>query len=80
MQLNEDFITRKELKEEIQKLTRMIYDLKQTNEQKKYLTGPEMQKFLGCSSSTLRRLRIKGSLKPIKLGGTYYYNINEITN
>lgn len=45
---------------------------------KKWLKGSEVRKMLQISPGTLQNLRIKGQLKPSKIGGSFYYRSDEI--
>lgn len=45
---------------------------------KKWLKGSEVRKMLKISAGTLQNLRIKGQLKPSKIGGSFYYRADEI--
>jgi len=45
---------------------------------KKWLKTNEVKKLLGVSNGTLQNLRINGSLSYTKIGGTLYYDYEEI--
>lgn len=45
---------------------------------KKWLKSSEVKKLLGISTGTLQNLRVNGTLSHSKLGGTAYYNYEEI--
>ncbi|NDV15777.1 helix-turn-helix domain-containing protein [Muricauda sp. TY007] len=45
---------------------------------KKWLKSPEVMKLLGISSGTLQNLRINGTLPYTKVGGTLYYDYEDI--
>ena len=45
---------------------------------KKWLKTPEVMELLGMSDATLQSLRNKGEIPFIKLGGTVYYNAEEL--
>ncbi|WP_439559037.1 helix-turn-helix domain-containing protein [Dyadobacter sp.] len=78
--MNVELITR----EDLQKLRRdLLEDLKQfisnsASEPKKWLKSSEVRKLLNISSGTLQNLRINGELKPNKIGGTFYYALQDI--
>lgn len=50
----------------------------QTTEQKLWLRTSEVKSLLNISSGTLQNLRINGTLSCSKIGGTLYYNYNDI--
>jgi len=45
---------------------------------KKWLKSSEVRKMLNISPGTLQTLRINGSLPFTKIGGTHYYDLNDI--
>jgi hypothetical protein len=45
---------------------------------KKWLKSSEVKKLLGISTGTLQNLRVNGTLSHSKLGGTAYYDYEEI--
>jgi len=45
----------------------------------KYLRSGDVKKLLGISTGTLQSLRISNKLHPVKIGGLYYYDSNEIS-
>jgi len=47
---------------------------------KKWLKSNEVKEILDCSSGTLQNLRIKGTLNPTKIGGTWYYDSDQVQN
>ncbi|MEZ7528467.1 hypothetical protein SDC9_00485 [bioreactor metagenome] len=49
-----------------------------TTEQKLWLRTSEVKSLLNISSGTLQNLRINGTLSCSKIGGTLYYNYNDI--
>lgn len=64
---------RKSLLEDIREL------LKDKNEQsKKWVKSTEIRKLLNISPNTLQNLRINGTLTYTKIGGTTYYDNNDI--
>jgi hypothetical protein len=64
---------RKSLLEDIREV------LKDKNEQsKKWLKSTEIRKLLNISPTTLQNLRINGTLTYTKIGGTIYYDNNDI--
>lgn len=63
-----------ELFEELRKL----FKEHSTRKYKRYLKSAEVRKLLKISSGTLQNIRINGSLPYTKIGGTYYYDWEEI--
>ncbi|GAF05863.1 helix-turn-helix domain-containing protein [Saccharicrinis fermentans] len=65
-----------ELLEELEKL------LKQNSgsQHKKWLKSYEVKELLNVSSGTLQHLRVSGMLPYTKVGGTIYYDYNDIQN
>jgi hypothetical protein len=49
-----------------------------TGPAKKWLKSSEVKKLLGISTGTLQNLRINGTLSHSKIGGTAYYDYDEI--
>ena len=47
---------------------------------KRWLKSPEVRELLGISPGTLQNLRINGTLAYTKVGGTLYYDYQEIMN
>ena len=45
---------------------------------KKWLKSSEVKKLLGISTGTLQNLRVNGTLAHSKMGGTAYYDYEEI--
>jgi hypothetical protein len=48
--------------------------------QSKWLKSYQVQRLLGISSGTLQTLRINGTIPYSKIGGTIFYNEEEIMN
>lgn len=46
--------------------------------QEEWLKSAEVRKMLKVSPGTLQNLRISGKIKPVKIEGTWYYNLAEI--
>ena len=73
-----EFITKADLeqfKNEIsENLTTSIKDL----QPKKWLRSKEVRQMLGISPGTLQNMRIQGHIPFTKLGGTLFYDSNEI--
>lgn len=47
-------------------------------QQKKWLKSYEVKKLLGISSGTLQTLRSNGTIPFSKIGGTIYYDVDEV--
>ena len=47
---------------------------------KRLIKAREVREILNCSSSTLLNYRSTGILHPIKVGGTFYYDLQQIKN
>lgn len=45
-----------------------------------WLKSIEVKELLGCSDSTLQKLRLSGKLPFTKLSGTYYFKRDDIAN
>lgn len=50
----------------------------QHQQQKKWVRSKEARTILSISASSLQTLRIRGQLRPNKVGGIYYYSIDEL--
>lgn len=76
--MNVEFITKADLdqfKNEIsENLTTSIKDL----QPKKWLRSKEVRQMLGISSGTLQNMRIHGHIKYSKIGGTLFYEYNDL--
>ena len=47
---------------------------------KRWLKSSEVKVILDCSAGTLQNLRINGTLSPTKIGGTWYYDAEQVQN
>lgn len=71
-------------KDDLQRLrSQLIEDLKnllnpKIEKTKVWLRSAEVRKILKISPASLQNLRVIGSLKPVKIGGIYYYKNEEI--
>lgn len=78
-----DIITKEDLlifrQELLQDLLRAIGDRKDTSA-RRFIKSGEARALLDISSNTLNSMVINGRLHRSKLGGVWYYDINEITN
>ncbi len=48
--------------------------------QKKWFKSAEVRTILNCSAGTLQNLRINGTLSPTKIGGTWYFDSQQVYN
>ncbi len=55
-----------------------LFDSRLAPAVKPWLKGTEVRKLLSISSGTLQTLRVKGKLKSTKIGGTHYYQHEDI--
>ena len=78
--MNIEVITR----DDLQALRRdLLEDLKlfltsNKSEPKKWLKSADVRKMLNISAGTLQNLRINGQLRPSKVGGSFYYAVQDI--
>jgi len=61
----------------------LLNDLKallsfKSNASKEWLRSSEVRKLLKISAGTLQNLRITGKLKPVKIGGIFFYRNSDI--
>ncbi len=78
-----EIITQDDLREfKIELLADIKKLLKQNagNNQKKWLKSYEVRELLNISPGTLQHLRVSGTLPFTKVGGTIYYDFNDIHN
>lgn len=61
----------------LNEITKLLEDKKETST-KKWLKSSEVRKILNMSPGTLQTLRVNGTLPFTKVGGTNYYNLNDI--
>lgn len=59
---------------------RQLLRVEPASVQKEWLRGSEVRKVLKISQGTLQNLRIGGKLHPAKIGGIYYYPLEEVNN
>lgn len=78
--MNVTLITKEELQEFKNELIEEIKDLfdYKSTEKKRWLKSTEVKELLNISSGTLQNLRINGTLRFSKVGGTLYYNYKDI--
>ena len=75
-----EVLTHEDLNDFRQQLLRDLKDLLNISAQpaKKWLKSPEVRKLLDISPGTLQNLRINGTLAYTKIGGTIYYDNDDI--
>lgn len=67
-----------ELKAELIQEVKSVLSEQQHQASKKWLKSSEVREMLNISPGTLQTLRINGTLPYTKIGGTHYYNLNDI--
>jgi hypothetical protein len=65
-----------EFREEILDAIQKVSVKSETN--KKWLKSSEVKKLLGISTGTLQSMRITGKLNHSKVGGIYFYDVEQI--
>ena len=75
-----DHVTKDELEIFRQKLLEDLLTIlkPKPSVQKKWIKGAEVRAILNISAGTLQTLRINGKLNPSKIGGSYYYPMEQI--
>ncbi len=76
-----EIVTKEVLNEMIFELKKELIDLKEVvkgNQTKKIMKNKELQKYLGCSYSTLEKLRDSNTIPYKKVMGNYYYSVNDV--
>ncbi len=79
--MNVELITREDL---LQFKTELMQELKQVLHQpsqqtKRWMRSSDVRKLLNISPGTLQNLRINGTLRFTKIGGIFYYKLQDIT-
>ena len=62
-------------------LKKELIDLKEvvkSNQPKKIMKNKELQQYLGCSYSTLEKLRDSNMIPYKKVMGNYYYSVEDV--
>jgi len=77
-----EIITKEDLEQFGNKLIAEIKSIigKSGEETTKWIKSYQVKNLLKISPNTLHKLRLDGTLKPTKIGGTLYYNHQEIMN
>ena len=73
-----EFITKQDLKELKSEIAQSIASINSDNKTKKWLRSKDVRKMLGISPGTLQNMRIHGHIPYSKLGGTLFYDNDEI--
>lgn len=75
-----EVLTREDLNEFRQVLLKDLKELLNVSatQSKKWLKSPEVRKLLDISPGTLQNLRLNGTLAYTKIGGTIYYDNDDI--
>jgi hypothetical protein len=68
----------REFKMELLDAITRLFENKGEQRTKKWLKSSEVRKILNVSPGTLQTLRVKGTLPSTKIGGTHYFNFNDI--
>lgn len=78
--MNVEFITKTDLQEFKKEFLNEIRSLVKPSDltSKAWLKTNEVRKILKCSHGTVQNLRINGKLKPSKVGGTWYYEAEQV--
>lgn len=73
--MNVEILTKSDLQNFKQELIAEIQNIlgDTSTKEQKWLKGIDVRKLLNISPGTLQNLRINGSLKPSKIGGTLFY-------
>ncbi len=73
-----EFITREDLIEFKNQIINEVATINQNHVPKKWLRSKEVREMLNISPGTLQALRINGHIPFSKLGGTLFYDYEEI--
>lgn len=76
-----EIVTKDELNEMITELKNELSDLKDIVKEykpKKIMKNKELQEYLGCSYSTLEKLRDQNVIPYKKVMGNYYYSVDDV--
>jgi len=78
--MNIEILTKSDLQNFKQELIAEIQNIvgDTSSKEQKWLKGIEVRELLNISPGTLQNLRINGSLKPSKIGGTLFYKRSDI--
>lgn len=73
-----EFITKEDLEEFKSEIVQSINTVNMDVKPKKWLRSKEVRKMLGISPGTLQNFRINGLIPHTKIGGTLFYDYDEI--
>jgi hypothetical protein len=73
-----EFITKQDLEEFKSEIRDIITSTNKVAKPTKWLRSSEVRKMLGISAGTLQSFRINGLIPHTKIGGTLFYNHNEL--
>lgn len=80
--MNEEGITKEDLQifriQLMGDFRKLLVDFQKKEEIPEWLKSGEVRKILNVSPGTLQNLRINGDLHPVKISGSWYYNLSEI--
>lgn len=68
-----------ELKQDLlSEIRKLLLERQPSSAQKRWLKTHEIRKMLSLSQGTLQHLRLKGILPYTRIGGAYYYDIQDV--
>lgn len=76
-----EIVTKEVLNEMLFELKKELIDIKEVvkgNQPKKIMKNKELQQYLGCSYSTLEKLRDSNTIPYKKVMGNYYYSVDDV--
>jgi len=76
-----EIVTKEVLNEMLFELKKELVDIKKvvkSNQPKKIMKNKELQQYLGCSYSTLEKLRDSNTIPYKKVMGNYYYSVDDV--
>ena len=76
-----EIVTKEVLNEVLFELKKELIDIKEVvkgNQPKKIMKNKELQQYLGCSYSTLEKLRDSNTIPYKKVMGNYYYSVDDV--
>jgi len=73
-----EFITKQDLEIFKSEITNIITSSNQETKTKKWLRSKEVRKMLGISPGTLQNMRIHGHIPFSKIGGTLFYDYEDL--
>ena len=76
--MNIEFITKKDFEQFKRDIIEMLTESSNNTKPKSWLRSSEVREKLGISPGTLQNLRIHGHIPFTKLGGTLFYDSNDI--